>query len=821
MQVPFRQGIITYPVVGGNQNFLLPTGNYVTLNTSNGRTDITFAHKDANYLISESVTINNAWGPIPVSTDAWLFWNIDLISGQRTFGFTLVAPLFGPLAPTSPVEDQHWFDTTETVMKVYINGHWREVVRVFAAKVNNGVFSPLGSILSLPYAGTQAGLTGNNFTGRIVFDNIGKPIRRDNNTLFTTTDQFFVQGSPVNTMKLEANVLQARATENMASFHVVKWSAFDTINLANYNDLNETVIGMLMEDVLNGNIATVITQGVVTNPSWNWTTVGAPLWVEENGELTDVDPNTVSLILYPKRKPPIARVLSPTQIFFDQGLGGMGEKGDPGDLPPLPVATTTVQGIAKLSVAATNPADPIVVGTNDPRLIGAPFAPLVHTHTATQVSVTPYTNFSGPNSQLALQQLDDAKVDIAGDTMTGFLTLNANPVNPLHAATKQYVDAVIPSVDTLTNTTFLNGSNQIAVNLSTLNGHYLRIDGTNAMTANLNAGTNKIVNVVDPTNPQDVATKAYVDANAPRLNTILSANNTNTIANANFAQTWNWQLTGNTTAFTFGESAPSTGLNNVLLKIQGQTGTTADLLRIIAGTSDVVNVAGSGAITLTSPNSQNVIISTATGSSPGNINITAGNGTTAGGTVIIIAGNGGVTNGDIRLITNNTDRLNIKGNGSWEVAGSPGLAGQVLISNGSTTTPSWQDLTLPYDIGLYASGTMQPNGTNLSGMLLTRDVFIDSLATHTAYAMVAPTNTANYQIIRVVTAFASETVIGNVSFAPGSNIGTVSIPDTNLIQGDIVLLRVDTPTVDPTIKDVFVTLTGCAIASLCNYSTGV
>ena len=32
------------------------------------------------------------------------------------------------------------------------------------------------------------------------------------------------------------------------------------------------------------------------------------------------------------------------------------------------------------------------------------------------------------------------KVNRPGDTMTGFLTLNADPVQPLHAATKQYVD---------------------------------------------------------------------------------------------------------------------------------------------------------------------------------------------------------------------------------------------------------------------------------------------------------------------------------------------------------------------------------------------
>lgn len=30
----------------------------------------------------------------------------------------------------------------------------------------------------------------------------------------------------------------------------------------------------------------------------------------------------------------------------------------------------------------------------------------------------------------------------AGDTMTGFLTLSANPVQPMHAATKQYTDAL-------------------------------------------------------------------------------------------------------------------------------------------------------------------------------------------------------------------------------------------------------------------------------------------------------------------------------------------------------------------------------------------
>lgn len=81
----------------------------------------------------------------------------------------------------------------------------------------------------------------------------------------------------------------------------------------------------------------------------------------------------------------------------------------------------------------------------------------------------------------------DAKVDLAGDTMTGFLTLHADPTQNLHAATKGYVDEVATglqvkgSVEAATNTaitaTYDNGNNGIGSTLTIANTATLDIDG--------------------------------------------------------------------------------------------------------------------------------------------------------------------------------------------------------------------------------------------------------------------------------------------------------------------------------------------------------
>jgi hypothetical protein len=154
----------------------------------------------------------------------------------------------------------------------------------------------------------------------------GKPIRRSNGLFFTTEDEFFANGSPISSLRLEATVLDVTAQENIATHQVVKYTEFGEVLLATYNDTQTTAIAMSMENISTLQAGAVCIQGIITNPNWDWQSVGAPLWIHGSipGYLTDEDPHVADSLSYPTMKPPVARVLTPHSIYFDQGLGGYG-----------------------------------------------------------------------------------------------------------------------------------------------------------------------------------------------------------------------------------------------------------------------------------------------------------------------------------------------------------------------------------------------------------------------------------------------------------------------------------------------------------------
>lgn len=84
---------------------------------------------------------------------------------------------------------------------------------------------------------------------------------------------------------------------------------------------------------------------------------------------------------------------------------------------------------------------------------------------------------------------DDARVAVAGDTMTGFLTLNADPTEPLHAATQQYVDQQADAAQAAAEATA--ASESVSITGDTMTG--------------------PLVLPGDPVNDLEAAPKQYVD----------------------------------------------------------------------------------------------------------------------------------------------------------------------------------------------------------------------------------------------------------------------------------------------------------------------
>lgn len=507
MRVNFRQGIIHAQI-----GFLNYSTLGVTIQTSQDPTVVTIAHGMNNYLHHEPKDVLAWTAPFTTGQKYWLYWDFNPRTFARTFGKTTLVPIVAPTYPTTPptpatpttpamgydsegvaifppAEGRHWFDTINNKMFVRQGSNWVEVIRVFAASLLNGSFSSV-SMDSPSFFGTQIGNTTSINAGRVIFDEYSKPILKSNKSFFTSEDMFFSAGSRIDGCRLESNVdyVINTSTDTIPAYKVVAYTNFGEIAVATFEDVSNTTIACMTQTTYPGELGTVIIQGVVSNPAWNWTEVGKLLWVD-NGELVAVNPYESAPALHPENKPPVARVLSHQSVVFDQGLGMKGDKGEPGSIGVIPHATTTVYGLVKLVTAEPNAR---AVSDTDPRLIDAR-VPLAHTHPASAITFAATGNISSTNVQLGMQELDSEKVAKDGDTMTGHLTLNADPTIALHAATKQYVDN--RPLDSLSD---------VVITAPVLN-HILKYDGVNWVNGTFSGVVQYLDDLLDVTitNPQN------------------------------------------------------------------------------------------------------------------------------------------------------------------------------------------------------------------------------------------------------------------------------------------------------------------------------
>lgn len=290
MRIQFRQGVVDAP-----NNFLQLTGSTVSLNVAQPNyVSVTLADGVANYLHTERASINNAWtGPfVPGTTDYWLYWDIDRQTGIRTFGHTTVEPIYAATAPLSPIADQHWFDTSNYVMKVWNApaNRWIQKIRVFAGLLENGtILVGLGAGGS-SFEGTQLGAISPQpvTAGALVFDIFGQPVKRNNGAFFTTEDVAVASVASSTQVKLASMLIEAVAITNIPAYSVVQFVDFSQINLATTALVETGAYGIIEQDANTGEVVNVALQGIVSNPEWDWTAAGvnAPLYVTNLGQLT-------------------------------------------------------------------------------------------------------------------------------------------------------------------------------------------------------------------------------------------------------------------------------------------------------------------------------------------------------------------------------------------------------------------------------------------------------------------------------------------------------------------------------------------------------
>lgn len=305
MKISFRQGIIRRQTSLTGPEWLKKTsltGNTIDLNANGEPVVFTIAHYNANYLFEETHSITAAWGGgtvgsinsplVPVGQTQYLFWDIDLATGALTRGWTLISPVVSAQPPVNPAPDTHWFDTTNTRMRVFRQnganpGNWIDKVRLFA-----GVYDQNANLQPMPI-GSQVGLINGNWSaGNLIFGVNNKPLKQSDGTFVSTESDLIVSNTGGQNVKFDAALAYAQAAEEIPKFYLVKFDPDRRISLAKSSNQQSFVSGLSIGDLHQEEVGQIITNGVIRNEQWGWTPsqINKPLFCGPTGEITLTPP---------------------------------------------------------------------------------------------------------------------------------------------------------------------------------------------------------------------------------------------------------------------------------------------------------------------------------------------------------------------------------------------------------------------------------------------------------------------------------------------------------------------------------------------------
>ena len=295
MKLTFRQGIARYQTdVNGKPIFLqfsAGSGSFIDLIVAPDPTMIVFAHKNANYIVEQIQTVTQAWGPFSGTSNFYLYWDINLLTGALTRAYTLFPPIYAGSAPTSPAIDQHWFDLTCTTMRVWAGVKWVDTIRVFAGLLKNGA-------ILIPYQiGTQAGINGAFYGGNIILDVYNVPLRQSDGTFVTSSSALNIVNNSARTVRFESEVMEAMALEPVPMFSLVQVQPGRRVVLARSNNPWSRISGIVLDDLYINEVGNIVVDGLVRNANWAFPadSVNRPVFCGTNGEIT-ITPPTAGVV---------------------------------------------------------------------------------------------------------------------------------------------------------------------------------------------------------------------------------------------------------------------------------------------------------------------------------------------------------------------------------------------------------------------------------------------------------------------------------------------------------------------------------------------
>jgi hypothetical protein len=285
MKIDYRQGLIS-----ATPGFLKISENNpkcIDIVVDTSPVVATIASGNNNYLISETVRVVEAWGPIENMLTNYLFWDIDLQTGKLSRGTTIMPVAKAEFAPEYPRKDQMWWSTSENRMYVYDGEKWNKVLRVLAGKFQSGKLITEETLTSQVDLNTPA------TAGYILFEG-GNPVR-DNSGEFLTSDAAINLSS--GTVEMLHSDISFVASEDIAKLDIVSIETGYAKKASGiFEDGAASVpFGLAANPAPKNEKVNVLTAGhIVKYAKWPWkdADIGKSVYCDAGGNLTLAKPNS-------------------------------------------------------------------------------------------------------------------------------------------------------------------------------------------------------------------------------------------------------------------------------------------------------------------------------------------------------------------------------------------------------------------------------------------------------------------------------------------------------------------------------------------------